>query len=93
MLLHGADNVYMKAYAACTNLFRRTVRVMGLPSEGVAVEHQFLLRTIPKIGFQMKHTLIINKSFKIISEWWPEHWVQNVNTRKNHKHMKMNVTL
>ena len=36
----------------------------------------------------MKHALIINKSFKIISEWWPEHWVQNVNTRKNPRHIK-----
>jgi len=36
----------------------------------------------------MKYALIINKSFKIISELWPEHWVQNVKTRKNPRHIK-----
>jgi hypothetical protein len=36
----------------------------------------------------MKRALIINKSFKIIFEWRPDYCVQNVDTRKNTRHMK-----
>ena len=51
-------------------------------SRVVRVEHQFLHEHLPKIVFQMKHALIINRNVKIVPKLFSEHGVEKLDTIK-----------